>query len=71
MDERTTTTVADLIAQAAISGSIAGEQIRVPEQQLLDELARLGIPESDVRRALDRAVDSGVFQREQDEIVAA
>lgn len=58
-----TPTIANVVAQVAISGSVEDGRAKASEQQVVKDLAELGISEVAAQYAVNKAVEHGVLNR--------
>jgi hypothetical protein len=63
-------TIANLLAQIAISGSPTNGAAAAPEQKTIHDLVRLGLSERDVTELVERAIQLGLVERRTGEYLA-
>ena len=62
--------IANVVAQIAVSGTIVAGHVRARENQVVARLVQLGIEEQDVKDIIAIAEDHGVIARESGKYLA-
>lgn len=65
-----TLSIANIVAQIAVSGSIVAGHLRAPEKKVVARLVKLGIEEKDIKETIAIAENHGVIARESGNYLA-
>ena len=63
-------TIANVVAQIAISGTVSGREVSAPQETVVTDLMNLGVDEASVTSTIESARERGIIKRDSRKLLS-